>query len=456
MLTDQGIEQRKEKATSRRENKLIIVLFFISIVLVPFQNTYLQYTHLRYLGASLAFLPMLALCFYCFFYRMAAEKNKKAELYLLVLLFYSLIPNIWGILVINTDVSLSGAFLVKKTITNTILNILLLYPAFVMPVPTKWYKNAVYIALFIAILGYFFVDFVGFPGIGYPSFFQSSYPVTSPRGFSLEQSTFASTLAILFILSIAFANNKSTRFILILLMVVFTFIITASKGTVLSLFAAFSLSFIVMVRKKPVFSLVGILIVAILFYLSLGLISERFSGEFQKQGSVSTRMILVSTVVPSVVENPLGVGYSGYSSAIIKYASPTSSWIRDNLFPSFGTREIDRYIADEEKKALNIKAQIVEYVMVFGLPGMALIIMFHVNLYRRICYVEEHQRFYFKILFWFLLLSLLTYIPALGLYIYTIAYGALMSIAIQKENLAEKNGNQKIKEVFLCAKRKNY
>lgn len=408
-----------------KETGLMVFLFFCAILLVPFQNSILQATPLRFLGASLSFVPLVLFSLYAFLYRISAQGLKTPEIYLAVLLFLSVIPTVWGLVVVER-VDVSTAFLVKKTLTNTILNVFLLYPLFIMPDPGKWLERAVYAALGICIAGYVLVDVLAVPGMAYPSLFQASHAVTTPRGFSLEQSTFGATIAILCLLATVVTKSHACRMVFLTLLLAFVFGISASKGTMLGVILAFGMAFVFSGKKNIVPKLMGLILVCVIGYFASGKITERFDGELQRAGSVSTRSILILSAAPSLVENPLGVGYSGYIPALIKYVYPTMSWLRSNGFESAATDEIDSYIASEDKRALNIKAQLFEYIMVFGLPGLILIAVFHIGLHRRLYNLDHPARIYLLALFWFCLVSLLTYMPALGMYIYTIAYGVMM------------------------------
>ena len=403
---------------------ILTSIFSLAIIIIPFQNTALQFTPLRYLGASPSFLPIAIFCLFAFIIRISNSNiSKKPELLFLLFLTYSIIPTIWGIIIIDAnDISLK--FLLQKTITNTILNILLLYPIFIMPKPTKMIRLAILVALGISIAGYILVDILGI--FAFPSFFQASHAVTTPRGFSLEQSTFAANIVTLCLVTAAISNKAIFKIIIIAIAIVFTVVITSSKGTMICLIMALGLTFTFSNGKNIFFKiLISILIVALSWFV-IGRLSERFSTDLADSTSSSTRSILILSSIPSVTQNPFGVGYSGYIPAIIKYMYPTSEFMRNNLLPNTNMSELESYIQREGKQALNIKAQFFEYLMVFGIPGLIVIIIFHIKLYKIITKLPSDKSTYYLFLFWFTLLSLMTYMPALGIYFYTIAYGIML------------------------------
>ncbi len=416
--------QNSSDSYNQQSYWVLTALFSLAIILVPFQNTALQLTPLRYLGASPSFLPIAIFCLFAFIIRISNSNiSKKPELLFLLFLIYSIIPTIWGIIVIDSaDISLK--FLLQKTVTNTILNILLLYPIFIMPKPTKMIQFSIFGALGISVAGYILVDILGI--FAFPSFFQASSAVTTPRGFSLEQSAFAASIVTLCLISAAIANKSLFKILLIGVAIIFTVIITSSKGTMICLIMALGMTFIFSNGKNILFKIFVLILIAVLGWFVIGKLSERFRTDIEESTSSSTRSILILSSIPSAIQNPIGVGYSGYIPAIIKYMYPTSEFMKNNILPNTNMSELESYIQREGKQALNIKSQFFEYLMVFGIPSLIVLIIFHLRLYRKIKTLPNNQSTYYLFLFWFTLLSLMTYMPALGLYFYTIAYGIML------------------------------
>ncbi len=416
--------QNSNNGHNQQSYWILTALFAFAIIIVPFQNTALQLTPLRYLGASPSFLPIAIFCLFAFIIRIQnSNVSKKTELLFLLFLTYSIIPTIWGVIMVDAgDISLK--FLLKKTITNTILNILLLYPIFIMPKPTKVIQLSILIALGISIAGYILVDILGI--FAFPSFFQASHAVTTPRGFSLEQSTLAASIVILCLINAAIANKAIFKILIITIAIIFTVIITNSKGTMICLIMALGLTFTFSSGKNILFKILTLILIVSLTWFVIGRLSERFNIDIADSTSTSTRSILILSSIASVTQNPFGVGYSGYIPAIIKYMYPTSEFMRNSLLPNTNISELESYIQREGKQALNIKSQFFEYLMVFGIPGLIVMIIFHIKLYRKITKFPKDKSTYYLFLFWFTLLSLMTYMPALGIYLYTIAYGIML------------------------------
>lgn len=407
------------------DSKLLTILFALSILLAPFQNTELQLTSLRYLGASLSFLPLVLFCLVSFGLKLKNGRLGRAESGVLIFLLYSSALSAWGVLTVDAG-NIAPEFLVRKTVTNSILNILLVYPIFVMPSVNKTLRLAIYASLFIATAGFLFVDVLHVGGLAYPSFFQTTYGVTFPRGFSFEQSSFAATICTLALVAAAVTGKFSLRVAFTVTALVFVVFITNSKGTTLALVAAFGLAYLVLKEGSIFLKLAGVLFAVVLGFFVSAQMTERFSTDIERSSSTSTRSILIMSSVPSVLANPLGVGYSGYIPSIIKYVYPSAEWLQKYVLPRVKLQEIESYISRESKEALNIKAQFFEYLMVFGIPGLILLISFHRRLYKKISQIPTSRQASFFLLFWFLIISMLTYMPALGLYFYTVAYGVLL------------------------------
>ncbi|MDD2325483.1 MAG: hypothetical protein PHW63_05730 [Alphaproteobacteria bacterium] len=443
-----GVPQKPDnearRALKEKPYWLLSFLFFLAIILVPFQNTALSQTPLRYLGASLSFVPITFFCLFSFLSRLLNRRIGSPEKWLAGLLLYSVVASVWGLIAIDAG-AIKTSFLAVKFLTNTALNILLIYPIFVAPTPNKTFRRAISLSFFLAVIGYVLIDVLSIPFFGAPSFLKITWGTTFPSGFSLEQSTFAATVCLLSLISAVLAQRRITRWFYISIALVFVTILSASKGTTLCLVLAFGFSFLFSGRKGKggfTLKLLGLCFAAFLSFFVYDQMAERFQSDLDSSSSSSTRSILILTSIPSVIENPLGVGYANYIPAIMVYTQPVTKWVRENLISNATTRELESYFAQEDKMALNIKAQFFEYLMVFGIPGLFLLIKFHLYLYKRIVCIHESNRETYLLLFWFVVFSLSSYISALGLYLYTVAYAVLLkgpSLYAQESNKNHKS-----------------
>ena len=391
----------------------------------------LQITPLRYLGASLSFAPIGLYAFIMFSIRLLrSDSNKKIEVYLICGVIYTLLLSTICLFTLDNG-GISTQFLVSKLLNNVVLNVLIIYPMFLIPSPNGIFRLSVWGAFAVSLLGFLVIDVLQVPGLAPPSLFKLYWGVTSPSGFSLEQSTFAATVTLLGLLCACITRSRAMRLFAITTVILFALAVTQSKGTIICILLALGLPFVQTNRQGLALRFAALIVVGALAYLMVDVLADRFQADLDDSTSSSTRSVFIFCSLVSTLFHPLGVGYANYLPSLIEYTPTASEWMQKIFGISITLEEFYSYVGNDLKEGLNIKAQVFEYIMVFGLPGLAVMIIANVRLYRGLNRITSSERIPLLWLFWFLLLSALTYIPTNGLYVYSICYGFLFTAAFR-------------------------
>ncbi|KTR84386.1 hypothetical protein NS277_04235 [Novosphingobium barchaimii] len=408
--------------------KGIRIFLYIAIALSPIQNSSLQAGPLGYLGASPSFAPLTLYCALTAAFRVLVLKSANVEIITLAITAYTCIVSLFG-LYLEPSTTYNTSYMMQKTFSNIIFNVILIYPVFRFPSMTAGLRASIYFAFTLSIVGYVLVDVFRVSGIAAPSLLKVAWGVTSPSGLSLELSTFAATIATLGLVSTAVTRGRIWKAILLSLVAIFVFGLSHSKGTTICLVLACGLPFITSSKASVPVRVLGLLAVTLIAYAISFVLIDRFEADLTKSTSSSTRSVLVLTGFVVAANYPLGVGYSGYFPAMVEYAPKTANLLRQTLSVDVNMAEYERYVSLGQLDSLNIKAQAFEYLAVLGIPGALLFFGFNIFLYYRLSSKSSGASVVVLSIFWFTFFAVTTYVPATGIYIFTLAYGILVRSA---------------------------
>jgi hypothetical protein len=389
-------------------------LFYLAVILMPFQDCILGNSPLGYLGSNISFVPIAASAFLgicAWMYRgefTVSRSGLKWLLYTAVLSLMYLFA--WG--------TMSHGFsVIHKTFAEGLIFFLWAYTIFCIDYrPTAGLRRSTYMAFAIVIFGVVLCDLhvPGLAAIGSSTLFHItvSYDVDRWRGFSMEPSTFSATVVSLGLASAYFATNKLLRrsFIVLTLCLLLA---SQSKGGLLVLAIS---AFVILFLKRPsalrmtIYFLVCLLLGGAMAMLSFRHING--AEVFDTTATLATRSSLAVWALIVMAHHPLGVGFSGFYEAITIYLPSAMDFVSRVSPIPLNFIEINPYVSSTDVP-LDAKCFLFEYLASFGIPFLIAYVTFAVKVIRTLLAQRNNI---LLIAFVFLLIGFSTYVNGLTLY----------------------------------------
>ncbi|MEL0622529.1 hypothetical protein V6238_05450 [Marinomonas arenicola] len=382
---------------------------FCFALLLPFQDTSLSESPLRFLGKSPSFL-FLCLTFFLAVLKFGVNK------FSIFILFYVCAFNFLSFLN-YCDYFSYGRSLQGKGINLFVLNFIFLIPLLFNVEKSTLPRNfgwVVLLSFLICFLGVFLVDIFHF------SFFTSSFfhvdtiDQTRFRGFSYEPSMLATSIISLYLCYICINNKKISVFDLVFISFLLFFI--QSKGGLLcfliSILIAFNSVFFSL-KKRYVFLLLVMVFSSFCFLIFM------FVLDFDKYTSTITRGTLVLVPLFSLLDHPFGVGYFGFLDVFHQYLPSAVEFSKEYIHHDSGFREIDKYLVADTDSSIGSKSFFLNNVIVFGWP---FIFLYFYSLFSAVKKCRSISRKDLEVLVWFIFLSLTLFVEGVGLYALSLGF----------------------------------
>jgi hypothetical protein len=408
-------------------------LFFIFILLIPFQDSALQGTTLGFLGATPAFLPLIIIIAIVIIETFIKRKLKINNRQLLISTFigcYVLL--ITSIYLLVFGIQSHGTNLVIKSINLLILTILFLFPIFCID-----YKNTyslrlcIFIAFFITVSGVFFFDVLN---LGSDNSIVH-YHINSnmrPRGFTLESSWLSAMIITLSLLSAHFSNTNSKKMFFITIMLA-TLLFSGSKGGIIILMTLFYLMLLFHSRFNFLIKLLILILGSVILYLVFDFFSDIFVMQITEYTSIVTRLGLAITSIIILAHNPLGVGFSGFLPAIDKFAPIAINYLNQIINLDLNFNEINSYVGASVAADISTKTFLLDYSIFFGVPFLICFFIFN---YKLLVKLKEQKKICLFMAVAYCCIALCTYINGLGFYNISIVYGVAYYDVYRKKSIS--------------------
>ena len=374
----------------------------IFIILLPFQDVFLQNTPLGYLGANLSFLmiPFMLLIF--FFNIIKAKKIRRNDFILLLALLLLLLFSSF-----NYFVNVSF----KNDQTRVIEGVKLIIICFFSIFPIVYFsqnkmdnlKPFLTIALLIVILGVLVSDYLSLEFIGI--LHQQEYWNSRPRGFSTESSLLGATVGIIIALYFSTVTWRSNHIFTIIIFVAIFF--TGSKGAIFSMFLSYGL--LELRRMKlNINTLIVIILGTLSFIFIVAQAINTLMIDIEKYTSFATRTSLIIASINSAINNPFGLGFWGYYGQGKVYILQALELTKSN------TREIETIVRTGVN--YSFKTGLGDALVIGGIP----IVVFCLCKLKKMS--KQCDNYYLKLSMLFSIISLSTYVSFLGFYVITLPF----------------------------------
>jgi hypothetical protein len=310
-----------------------------------------------------------------------------------------------------------GTSLISKSINLLILTILSLFPIISIDFNIKRIKGAVSVAFLVTLIGVLLVDVMRVNQIeSIVHFTQNSN--MRPRGFSLESSYLGSTIVVLGLLLAHFLKNRALKVTTVAGLFIILFYVGSKGGLLLFSLTLFAVFLFYKRHLLLKFMMFPIIILGMIFVLVK--INNELAIDISKYTSVATRGTLILSSILILLHYPLGVGFSGYLPMLSSYIPNAIYHIQSWTHLHFDFSEVISYIDSSNSKNISTKSFLFDNIIFFGFPFLILYLIFNgkliIDLYR-----QKKTLLFACIIFTFLSIS--TYLPLLGLYHFSLAYG---------------------------------
>lgn len=410
------------------------ILFVLFILLIPFQDSGLQYFS-KFLGARLSNLPLLLLIFFFFLGLLFSKKVAKKSilffgmtfLYVLLLgllpiflfydeLFYT--PYLYRTLFVNMSIIATKTFILCYVIVNY----------------KSDYDKYIVMAFIIAVIGYVICDVLN---INLGTFVHGSASTGRARGFSPESSVFGTTVVILGLLSVYTQKKYFCKALFALLTITIVFLST-SKGAIGVILILMYIMIMKSSINKILKTLTTLVAVGCCIYLwnnfivyLLGIGSENLFGT----GSFTTRCSAIITSILIVKDYPLGTGPSAvYGIEFIKHIPEVYDFL-SNFIGGYGLDPTEILImihnnVTDENANIGSKSGFFNNFAYFGFPFFTYFIFLVSKVQKRLYYYKEYTLW---IVFLFIVMAIMFYAD--------VNYDSLFGIGVVLSCYYKKNPN---------------
>jgi hypothetical protein len=306
-----------------------------------------------------------------------------------------------------------------KSLTTAVLQGTFLYPALCPPRMTRGLLISTGISIAIAISGFLLVDVLSLQQFTYPSLFHYTPAITSPRGFGLERSTFASTTPTAILLLACLTKTAPLR-LTIGLSALFVAVLAGSKGSIATtlLVAGYM---ILMNRRIPVsLKIMSLAVVPLAVFAFVEVFLNRITTEAVQYTSVGTRSLYALLSIISLPEHPFGVGFAGFVPFFLDIGPHIQDLAQVLHLSSRQLLEVWSYYVAGSGYNAGTKTQFGDMLLIWGVPGAVAVLAY---LWRPIAALFKVRDTTSGAAFLFTALSLIFYVPGMTLYILPIAMG---------------------------------
>ncbi len=400
-------------------NKLSYNLTALAILLTPFSDFPLRNTFLGFLGSSVSFIPLFLLII---LHILRFSFNKKSlKWYFMPLFIFSTLDFLYGLIIYGLN--FWNINLLDKGFRLSILILLFLIPL-ELRLDDKIIDFAFFSGLFILIGGVFWIDF-----LNHQNFLHASINANMrPRSFTLESSNFSIVLIALSTVVIDKVKKFTLKTSLIILSIS-VLIYSGSKGGLGVLVQGFVLlflfqSFYFLTRNR--LSKIIIYLSPILLLTCFGLISltqrvlDSLARDVLEYSSTATRATLTLSTLYTVIQNPLGVGTTGFLPALVQNITPSIDLLKRYSPFQLNFDEVQSYVGNQSDQNISTKSFFLDGALYFGLPFIITYFYLSIFILNKL----------FKMRLWVLfvgsaslLLGLITFSGGLGLYAISFAIG---------------------------------
>lgn len=397
-------------------NKYIeYLLVFLFIILLPFENSFLQESFLGLYGASLSVFPLLLL----FLYSVLFNKIEKEFFYLLLYSFLTFFVS----LIVFYNLGYNEDIILIQPLKNILLYLTWFYAFFYfknlkrikfLKIPIK---ILIYILLAIIFLTIFFTEYVNnMPILSYGDIRNAKF-----RGFSLESSTFGFLIVSSFLLYILYYGKRIVLYIPFLVFILF---ILQSKGGLLSLLLTFLICSLILFKKNLLKNIFYIILFLSFYLITVSYIGEWFTSDIESYTSFATRLTLIVFGLCSVFISPIGWGFSGYYPYFYINLDNIVNYIQAISPISLNFSEVLEYSIVGNFKSVGTKSFIFDCMIVYGFPFILILFIYLKNIISYILAINDYNRLFLLI---FILLALLFYNSSFGMYIGAFALGLVFN-----------------------------
>ncbi len=405
---------------SRTEQGLALLVVLLS----PFQDSGLMGTPLRYMGASFAIVPLLALCGLRLL-RWSLSRDSKLRTGWLMAVLWVAAVNLWALL--RHGPEWNGASLVAKTFNLGLMLALAAYAAFGIPwARFRWLPGAALAAYLISLAGVAVHDWnLGGlrPLLDNRLFHYGANPDTRWHGLAAEASVLSFTVGAQALLCMALLRSVPLRAALLAGAAV-VLALCGSKGGLAVFAAALALAGLLMPGRR----LLALLVVAGLVPL-LPLAAERIGQlvseqAFRETTTFSTRSAMWIWAGLAASQQPLGAGFAGFYPSLTRHL-PEAMDRAAQAFPVIHNfAEVRSYLSTAQYAGT--KTLFGDFLVYFGFPFVVLSVGF---LAKALIRLRRRRDYWSVALLLFLCLGWTTYMSSLALYPGFLCLGAVRSLS---------------------------
>lgn len=391
-----------------------LLIFFI-IILLPFENSFLQESFLGIYGASLSVIPVVLL----FIFKLINNKIQKEFFYFFL---YSIFIFIFSALVFYL-LGYNESIVLFQPLKNLILYTTWFYIFFYF----KNYKCVedlktpirilFYLIVFLSVISVFFTDFLN--GLKLLNYQEDRNQ--RPRGFSLEASTFGFLLICIFLLYSWIKKKNLLVYISILSLIL---IGIGTKGGLSLLLISFFICSLVLFKRNILKNIMYIILFFIIYLLVFDLLKNQFISDLENYTSIATRSTLFLLGWLSVVYSPVGMGFSGYYPYFYNNIDNIISIIRGTLQFNLNFYELESYSKIGNFENIGTKSFILDCIITYGIPFIIISFLYIKDIIKFSVINDQYYRLFFLI---FLLLALMFYNSSFGMYIGAFSMGLLFN-----------------------------
>jgi hypothetical protein len=394
-------------------------LFFLWLVLLPIQDSFLQATPLHSLGGSPASLPLLILAAISLL-EWLIGREWQVHTALLGCMGYAVLITTFNLLF--TGPTSHGTNLVVKALNTAVLLGVFLYPVFFFDYgDRRLVRFGVILAFAVCVIGVLLGDlnFLGLRGLVQNNIMHYTHTTDLRfRGFAWEASAFSVQIITMGLLAIELWPGRFGKAVLgtVLLSILS---VSSSKGG----FATIALTCVIVALLCFRFSFRGlglalILAIPIPFY-AIGLLQQVMTrGIISDTTTVATRGSMAVWAAITVLHNPLGVGFSGFYPAVSRYLPSAIDIFGQSFWLPLNYYEVRSYLTSIEN--ISTKSFVLNQTVYFGLPFLVAFFIFQ---WRLISALKRQRRIILLGAVVFTLLAITIYIDAITAYNTSLLFG---------------------------------